>query len=146
MVLLFFLNSFDLMSDSDVLETISPASSVDDVQRLVDQLVLSTFEAIRNQNSDYNFKECSEKISSQYQDALLAIDSLVGICSTKEQQESTIALLSEQLEISSRNAKVKEQELIALQATVNEQLQKVVRCCLKRIVYSCVMCCAGADQ
>lgn len=102
-------------------------SSVDDVHREIDQLMLAIFEAVRGHEAATDgpggtAAKCQE-IVDRYNGTLAAVDNLVGINRTKEEQEAEIRDLSEQGRIVRERIMKHEDNLVAQRATIDEKLK-----------------------
>jgi hypothetical protein len=62
------------------------STTIEDVQDRIDKLVLGIFEAARGHNDVSTYQEKATTILSSYNQAIAAVNSLVGIEKTKEQQ------------------------------------------------------------
>lgn len=112
-------------------------SSVDDVHANVDALMLSIFEAVRGHEAATDATagveaqqavaavKCQD-IVDKYNSTLAAIDDLVGIDSTKEQQEEEIRALSAQCRLARERIMQHEDQLAAKRNAIDGQLKALL--------------------
>lgn len=102
-------------------------ASVDDVHKEIDRLMLSIFEAVRGHEAPADgpggtTAKCQE-IVDRYNATLAAVDSLVGINRTKEEQEAEIRDLSEQCRLVRQRIMKHEDNLVAQRAAIDDKLK-----------------------
>lgn len=100
------------------------AATVDDIHDLADKLVLNIFEAMRTGPENYPDGDAIAKnIGSIYNEAIAAIDNLVGIDHPKAAQLAMIKALSDNCEESRLHVMRLESELIQLQGNIDVKLE-----------------------
>mmetsp|Transcript_7251 Transcript_7251/g.12057 ORF Transcript_7251/g.12057 Transcript_7251/m.12057 type:complete len:127 (+) Transcript_7251:116-496(+) len=103
----------------------SSATSVDDLQNQIDQMVLTVFEAVRNASSaDADPSDQAGTILDLYNNAVNSVDSLVGIDRKEAEQLQQLDELSSSYEASRSNVLLLEQELLTLKCSIEDVLLK----------------------
>lgn len=101
------------------------AKTIDQVQDLVDGLVLSLFEAMRSEPSAESCREASSKIIDKYYETCDAIDTVIGIDSTREEIiEKTRKVMAEYHQNCEKVLEL-EHKIIELRSQVEVELEKV---------------------
>lgn len=105
-------------------QTISNVS-VDEIQNQVDALMLSIFEAMRNEASK-SADEVSTEILQKYRKLNKSIDNLIGINRTKESQEIELLRISNVLQARRDTILSLEQSLLQRNSDISKKLSQIL--------------------
>lgn len=100
--------------------------SVDDLQFRIDKLMLTIFEAVRNEQNINISESDGGNIKIEYDIALSSIENLVAVDTNRNTQETRMEHLSNEINLSQQRILELENKIILLKQNIDGELVEVI--------------------